>query len=63
MASSKLERSSEWVIDSEPRQRVDKRLMVVDTDAEDLLSGNGEQENRCSYENVCLNLPKISPNN
>ena len=31
------------MIDSEPRQRVDKRLMVVDTDAEDLLSGNGEK--------------------
>ena len=44
MASSKLERSSEWVIDSEPRQRVDKRLMVVDTDAEDLLSGNGDRK-------------------
>ena len=40
MASRRLDRSRSWVMDSEPRQRVDKRLMVVDTDAEDLLSGN-----------------------
>jgi hypothetical protein len=31
MASGNSERSSEWVMPGDPRQRVDKRLMTVDT--------------------------------
>jgi hypothetical protein len=38
MASARLDLSKSCVMDSEPRQSVDSKLMVVETDADDLLS-------------------------
>lgn len=41
MASGSSERSKSWVIDGEPRQSVDRRLIMVETEAQDLASGAG----------------------
>ena len=39
MASGSGERSRSWVMAGEPRHSVDSRLITVDSDWEDLLSG------------------------
>ncbi len=71
MASGSFDLRRSWVMDSEPRHNVDNRLMVVETEAEDLLSGKNRKYKKHStwkkvllfskIGHVCFTLSKLLP--